>query len=96
MIGIHHAARRTAAGPSGRAGAALLEQGWRKGDVATVISDGDPALARAATKTPVEPILNWFHLNVGVLIDDGERCEAGKPISARMPRAKSITWSARA
>ncbi len=43
--------------------AALLEQGWREGDTVTAISDGDPALpalARAATKAPVEPILDWF------------------------------------
>jgi len=49
--------------------AALLEQGWREGDTVTAISDGDPALpalARAATKAPVEPILDWFHLSMRV------------------------------
>ena len=49
--------------------AALLEQGWREGDAVTVISDGDPALpalARAATQAPVEPILDWFHLSMRV------------------------------
>jgi len=41
--------------------AALLDQGWRKGDVVTVISDGDPALpalVRSATGGPVELILD--------------------------------------
>jgi hypothetical protein len=49
--------------------AALLEQGWREGDAVTVISDGDPALpalARAATRAPVEYILDWFHLSMRV------------------------------
>ncbi len=49
--------------------AALLDQGWREGDAVTVISDGDPALpalARAATRAPVEPILDWFHLSMRV------------------------------
>jgi hypothetical protein len=37
--------------------AALLDQGWREGDVVTAISDGDPALpalVRSATGSPVE------------------------------------------
>jgi hypothetical protein len=49
--------------------AALREQGWREGDAVTVISDGDPALpalARAATRAPVETILDWFHLSMRV------------------------------
>jgi len=49
--------------------AALLEQGWREGDAVTVISDGDPALpvlVRAATRAPVEYILDWFHLSMRV------------------------------
>ena len=49
--------------------ATLLEQGWREGATVTVISDGDPALpalARAATKAPVEYILDWFHLSMRV------------------------------
>ena len=40
--------------------AALLDQGWREGDVVTAISDGDPALpalVRSATSGPVEPIV---------------------------------------
>jgi len=43
--------------------AALQDQGWRKGDAVTVISDGDPALpalVRSATGGPVEYILDWF------------------------------------
>ncbi|MGI4943263.1 MAG: ISKra4 family transposase, partial [Janthinobacterium lividum] len=50
VAGQPHALRR----------AALLDQGWRKGDAVTVISDGDPALpalVRSATGGPVEPIL---------------------------------------
>ena len=49
--------------------AALLDQGWRDGDVVTAISDGDPALpalVRSATKAPVQPILDWFHLSIRV------------------------------
>ncbi len=49
--------------------AALLEQGWREGDAMTAIGDGDPALpalARAATRAPVEPTLDWFHLSMRV------------------------------
>ena len=49
--------------------AALLDQGWREGDVVTAISDGDPALpalVRSATGGPVEPILDWFHLSMRV------------------------------
>jgi len=49
--------------------AALLDQGWREGDVVTAISDGDPALpalVRSATAGPVKPILDWFHLSMRV------------------------------
>ena len=49
--------------------AALWDQGWRKGDPVTAISDGDPALpalVRSATGGPVEPILDWFHLSMRV------------------------------
>ena len=49
--------------------AALRDQGWRKGDAVTVISDGDPALpamVRSATGGPVEHILDWFHLSMRV------------------------------
>ena len=49
--------------------AALLDQGWRDGDAVTAISDGDPALpalVRSATKAPVQPILDWFHLSMRV------------------------------
>ena len=49
--------------------AALLDQGWREGDAVTAISDGDPALpalVRSATGSPVEPILDWFHLSMRV------------------------------
>jgi len=49
--------------------AALLDQGWRKGDPVTAISDGDPALpalVHSATGGPVEPILDWFHLSMRV------------------------------
>jgi len=45
--------------------AALLDQGWREGEAVTAISDGDPALpalVRSATGSPVQPILDWFHL----------------------------------
>jgi hypothetical protein len=47
--------------------AALQDQGWRKGDAVTAISDGDPALpalVRSATGGPVEYILDWFHLSM--------------------------------
>jgi len=49
--------------------AALLDQGWREGDPVTAVSDGDPALpalVRSATASPVEPILDWFHLSMRV------------------------------
>ena len=49
--------------------AALLDQGWRKGDAVTAISDGDPALpalVRSATGGPVELTLDWFHLSMRV------------------------------
>ncbi len=49
--------------------AALLDQGWREGDVVTAISDGDPALpalVRSATGGSVEHILDWFHLSMRV------------------------------
>jgi len=49
--------------------AALLDQGWREGEAVTAISDGDPALpalVRSATGSPVEPILDWFHLSMRV------------------------------
>jgi len=49
--------------------AALQDQGWRKGDPVTAISDGDPALpalVRSATGGPVQPILDWFHLSMRV------------------------------
>jgi hypothetical protein len=49
--------------------AALLNQGWREGDSVAAISDGDPtlpALVRSATKAPVLPILDWFHLSMRV------------------------------
>ena len=49
--------------------AALLDQGWREGDMVTAISDGDPALpalVRSATGGLVEPILDWFHLSMRV------------------------------
>ena len=48
---------------------ALLDQGWRDGDIVTAISDGDPALpalVRSATKAPVSPILDWFHISMCV------------------------------
>jgi hypothetical protein len=47
----------------------LLDQGWREGEAVTAISDGDPALpalVRSATGSPVEPILDWFHLSMRV------------------------------
>ena len=43
--------------------AALLDQGWREGDVVTTLSNGDPALpalVRSATGGPVEPILDCW------------------------------------
>ncbi len=49
--------------------AALQDQGWREGEAVTAISDGDPALpalVRSATGSPVEPILDWFHLSMRV------------------------------
>ncbi len=49
--------------------AALRDQGWREGEAATAVSDGDPALpalVRSATGGPVEPILDWFHLSMRV------------------------------
>ena len=70
-----HAARRftlvrsVAEQPHALLRAALLDQGWRKGEAVTAISDGDPALpalVRSATSGPVEPILDWFHLSMRV------------------------------
>ena len=49
--------------------AALQDQGWREGDVVTAFSDGDPALpalVRSATGSPVEYVLDWFHLSMRV------------------------------
>jgi hypothetical protein len=49
--------------------AALQNQGWREGDAVTAISDGDPALPAlvcSATGSPVELILDWFHLSMRV------------------------------
>ena len=88
--------------------AALREQGWREGDAVTVISDGDPALpalARAATQAPVEPILDWFHLSMRVRhVEQGllglqalEPADRG-PLDraqADVERLRSLLWNGR-
>jgi hypothetical protein len=61
--------RSVAEQPQALLHAALLDQGWREGSPMIAISDGDPALpalVRSATKAPVEPILDWFHLSMRV------------------------------
>jgi len=53
--------RSVAGQPHALLRAALLDQGWREGEVVTAISDGDPALpalVRSAASGPVEPILD--------------------------------------
>ena len=78
--------------------AALLEQRWRESDAVTVISDGDPALpalARTATKVPVEFILDWFTSPCACVMSS-RSCSAYKPWSRqtvdRSPARRS-TWN---
>ena len=55
--------RSVAEQPHALVRAALLDQGWREGEVVTAVSDGDPALpalVRSATGGPVEPILDCW------------------------------------
>ena len=88
--------------------AALREQGWREGDAITVISDGDPALpalARAATRAPVEAILDWFHLSMRVRhVEQAllglQALEPAHPAppdraQANVERLRSLLWNGR-
>jgi hypothetical protein len=87
--------------------AALLDQGWREGDMVTAISDGDPALpalVRSAAGGPVECILDWFHLSMRVHHVEqvmGGLCTLEPPPLALLDRTqidverlRSLLWNA--
>jgi len=75
--------------------AALQDQGWREGNLVTVISDGDPALpalVRSATGGPVEYILDWFHLSMRVHHVEqvmGGLCAVEPPLLAPLGHAQA-------